>query len=159
MAVVSMEAFNRLRPPASIDRAAEEQVKLDMLNEQLQEKLGAINDKFDELQGEKKAYYEDMYNSLLRLHCGVDDSHVDYVNTWKRQYDAALDRLASAPPFGCARFQSLGWLWALGHLGGGDASDACACAPVCTCVMGCFTLYAELPGRVRAMWVQSQLCH
>jgi hypothetical protein len=51
-----------------------------------------INDKFEEQQQEKKAYYEEMNNSLLNLHCGVDDSHVDYVNVWKRQYDAAKDR-------------------------------------------------------------------
>jgi hypothetical protein len=51
-----------------------------------------INDKFDEQQQEKKAYYEEMNNSLLNIHCGVDDSHVDYVNVWKRQYDAAKDR-------------------------------------------------------------------
>jgi hypothetical protein len=40
--IITEEAFARLRPPASIDKAAEEQVKLDFLKEQLEEKLGLV---------------------------------------------------------------------------------------------------------------------
>ena len=42
VAVVSMEAFDRLKPPASIERAAEEQVKLEYFKEQLEEKLAIV---------------------------------------------------------------------------------------------------------------------
>ena len=55
-----------------------------------------VNEKFDELQQEKKAFYEEQFHALLQLHCGIDDSHVDYVNVWKRQYDATKDRCVGA---------------------------------------------------------------
>ena len=54
-----------------------------------------VNEKYDELQAEKKAFYQEQFDSLLQLHCGIDDAHVDYVNIWKRQYDPVKDRYRS----------------------------------------------------------------
>ena len=42
IAVISQQAFDRLRPPVRIEKAAEEQVKIDYFNEQLEEKLAVV---------------------------------------------------------------------------------------------------------------------
>ena len=50
--------------------------------------------KYRDLQNEQKAYYKDLYDSLLKTYCNVDDSNVDYVNVWQRRFDPITNRYA-----------------------------------------------------------------
>ena len=81
--VLTRQAYARADGKTDVKAVAEVQVKIDFQREMAKERMDEVRVEYRERDIAKRKEYAKMSDALLRDLTDIDDSMVDYINTWR----------------------------------------------------------------------------